>query len=419
MKGRRVRARAGPSRKVLAVMAVTASLAGAAVTLALRSTAGPPSHSTAAARASNGKHATTTPSSSHTSSTSTTPAHGGSSSHPASSANGTHPGGSTSPTSPHGGASPTGGAGPAATVTAQFRPDVVTARGIYEFSGGNSATDAENPDLVGTTLTFEWADLEPTAGQFTWSRIDNAIAPWAAAGKRVILRVSAGGQAAWGASAAEATPAWVYAQGVPSINDGGSILPEYWNPTFLADYDTFIAAYAAHYDGNPDVSFIEMGIGDGGETMPDTQEGSTDHLAQWAPYGYSDAVWLATVEDIASTYREDFVRTPVVPLVDSSFWGPTRTTDYLNLTSWFADNGFPMQYDGLTSTSTPQNSNWQKTTIISEQRGPTSSSGDTLSGDCASASGSLESRVILIYQADIDNPANQSALDGCAMAAGA
>ncbi len=271
-----------------------------------------------------------------------------------------------------------------------------------------------NPDLVGTTLTFEWADLEPAAGQFTWSRMDSAIAPWAAAGKRVILRVSTGGQAAWGASAAKATPAWVYAQGVPSINDGGSILPEYWNPTFLADYDAFIAAYAAHYDGDPDVSFIEMGIGDGGETLPDTQEGSTDHLAQWTPYGYSDAVWLDTIEDIASTYRDDFVRTPVIPLVDSSFWGPTRATDYVALTGWFADNGFPMQYDGLTATSTPQNSNWEKTTTIAEQRNPTSSSGDSLAGDCTDATGSLQSRVILIYQTDIDNPANQSALAGCA-----
>jgi hypothetical protein len=302
--------------------------------------------------------------------------------------------------------------------TAKFTPDSIPKRGIYEFAGGNSGADAHNPDLAGTTLTFEWARLEPEPGQFEWRAVDQAIAPWAAAGKRVILRVSAGGEATWGAAAADATPAWVYAQGVPAVHDDGSTLPVYWNPTYLADYDAFIAAYAARYDGDPAVSFIEMGIGDGGETLPDTQEGTTDHLAQWAPYGYTDGVWLATIEKIATTFREDFRRTPVVPLVDSTFYGPARSTDYQTLTGWFATNGFPMQYDGLTSTTTPHDSSWGETTTIVEQRGPTSTSGDTLAGDCADATGPMGSKVVLIYQSDIDDPANQEALNACAKSVG-
>jgi hypothetical protein len=244
--------------------------------------------------------------------------------------------------------------------------------------------------------------------------VDKAIAPWAAAGKEVILRVSTGGEKAWGSAAADATPAWVYLQGVPSVNDDGSTLPVYWNPTFLADYDTFIAAYAARYDGNPAVSFIEMGIGEGGETLPDTQEGTTNRLALWTPSGYTDAVWLATIESIATTYRNDFTRTPVVPLVDSSFLGPTQGADYVTLTGWFVGNGFPMQYDGLTSTSTPEDSSWGKTTTIVEQRESSANSGDSLAGDCADAIGPMESTVVLLYQSDIDDPANQAALKTCA-----
>jgi len=311
-------------------------------------------------------------------------------------------------------------AGPGSTTKApeSFRPDTVSTRGIYEFAGGNSGADAHNPDLAGTTLTFEWDRLEPAPGQFSWTAVNQAIAPWAAAGKRVILRVSTGGQATWGAAAADATPPWVYAQGVPAVHDDGSTLPVYWNPTYLADYDAFIAAYAARYDGDPAVSLIEMGIGDGGETLPDTQEGTTDHLAQWTAYGYSDAVWLATIEKIATTFREDFRRTPVVPLVDSSFYGPTQSEDYLALTSWFATKGFPMQYDGLTSTTTPHNSSWRETTTIVEQRGATSTSGDTLTGDCADATGPMDSKVILIYQSDIVDPANQADLNACATSVG-
>jgi Beta-galactosidase len=302
----------------------------------------------------------------------------------------------------------------ASTVSLKFHPDVLTARGVYEFSGGNSGADAANADLAGTTLTFEWSQLEPAPGQFAWNRVDNAIAPWAAAGKQVILRVSTGGEATWGAAAANATPAWVYAQGVPSVNDDGSTLPAYWNAKFLADYDAFVRAYAARYDGKPVVSFIEMGIGDGGETLPDTQESTSNRLALWTARGYSDDLWLATVENIATTFRQDFLRTPVVPLVDSTFLGPSRWNDYMKLTGWFVANGFPMQYDGITAASTPQDSDWVKTTIVAEQRGPAARSGDTLAGECADATGPMKSRVILVYQSDITDPANRGSLATCA-----
>jgi hypothetical protein len=304
------------------------------------------------------------------------------------------------------------GAAGATDLSATFGPEGPIAHGIYEF-GTNSGADAENPDLAGTTLTFEWSELEPQPGVFAWGRVDQAIAPWAAAGKHVILRVSTAGEASWGASAANATPEWVYAQGAQSVNDGGT-LPVYWNATYLQDYDSFIAAFAAQFDGDPAASFIEMGIGDGGETLPDTQEGPGDRYAIWTPYGYSDAVWLDTIESIATTYREDFPLTPVVPLVDSSFLGPSRAAEYATLTSWFVANGFPMQYDGLTSRSTPQNPSWGKTATIVEQRNSTSKSGDTLAGDCAAATGPMDSNVILIYQSDIDNPANGTALGYCA-----
>jgi Beta-galactosidase len=305
------------------------------------------------------------------------------------------------------------GAAGVTTLSDAFRPEALIAHGIYEF-GTNSGVDAADPDLAGTTLTFQWSQLESGPGTFEWARVNQAIAPWAAAGKHVILRVSTAGQASWGAAAANATPQWVYAQGVPAVHDKGATLPVYWNATYLRDYDGFVRAFAAQFDGDPVVSFIEMGIGDGGETLPDTQEGPGNRYAMWTPHGYSDQTWLDTIENIATTYRTDFHFTPVVPLVDSSFLGQGQGADYAKLTSWFVANGFPMQYDGLTSTSAPQNASWGKTETIMEQRNPTSSSGDSLAGDCAEATGPRESKVILIYQADVDNAANRPSLSNCA-----
>jgi hypothetical protein len=54
------------------------------------------------------------------------------------------------------------------------------------------------------------------------------------------------------------------------------------------------------------------------------------------------------------------------------------------------------------------------TPTVAEQRGPAARSGDTLAGECADATGPIKSRVILVYQSDIDDPANKGGLATCA-----
>ena len=44
-------------------------------------------------------------------------------------------------------------------------------RGIYEFAGNNSATDATDPDLAGVVLNYYWSQIEPEKGVFDWSLI--------------------------------------------------------------------------------------------------------------------------------------------------------------------------------------------------------------------------------------------------------
>src|SRR6266699_2188159 len=145
--------------------------------------------------------------------------------------------------------------------------------GIYEFSGHNTSTDATNPYIGGRDLTYYWAQLEPTKGQYNWSIIDQDMKPWVDNGKNVILRVSASGWKKWdtNADSAHGTPQWAYDLGVKSVAElDGSVLPEYWNPIFLQNYSDFIQAFANRYDGNPHVTAIQMGIGEGGETKVDS-----------------------------------------------------------------------------------------------------------------------------------------------------
>jgi Beta-galactosidase len=150
-------------------------------------------------------------------------------------------------------------------------------KGIYEFSGYNSSTDASNPALAGRSLVYYWAQLEPKKGQYNWSLIDQDMQPWIDNGKNIILRVSPAGWKNWdtAADSGHGTRQWVYDLRVPSVTEAdGAVLPQYGNTTFLQNYSDFIQAFANRYDNNPHVTAIEMGIGDG--TKVDTyNKGST------------------------------------------------------------------------------------------------------------------------------------------------
>ncbi len=48
---------------------------------------------------------------------------------------------------------------------------------------------ATNPHLVGALFTIYWSDVEKSAGVFDWSALDQRIAVWTGAGKKVALRI--------------------------------------------------------------------------------------------------------------------------------------------------------------------------------------------------------------------------------------
>ncbi len=305
---------------------------------------------------------------------------------------------------------------PASTVPTTLPPTTTTTtvpsssfRGIYEFAGNNSAADADNPDLAGVVLVYYWSQIEPENGTFDWNVIQDDMAPWVAAGKKVILRISTSGVASWDPPySGSGTPPWVFGDGTRAISDNGETVPVYWDQAYLSDYASFVQSLAQQFDGNPDVSFIEPGIGMGGETLPETNA-SAAGIASWEADGYTDAQWLTTVEQIASFFRASFHQTPVFPLVDMTFFDGNEA-DYDALVSWFkAIPGWGLQYDGLTSTSA-LNAEWSGRPISLEQRNPTSTSGDCLCSDIAQGLERLHGNYLLIYRSDIDEPANSAYL---------
>jgi hypothetical protein len=284
--------------------------------------------------------------------------------------------------------------------------------GIYEFGGYNRSTDVTNPALAGTYLGYYWKQLEPQKGYFNWDLIDRDMRPWVANGKKVILRVSTSGWTNWdkAADSQYGTPQWVYDQGVPFVTEmDGAVLPQYWNPYFLQSWRDFVRAFASRYDGNPHVTAVEIGVGDGGETKVDT-ENNPDVLSLWQEIGYTDQIWWDTIKQIIGFYTTSFHHTPLALMPDASFIGKTRGFREARVISYAIQRHLWLQDNGLIANpSRILSADWHKVPIIAEQRYSTRRSGDTLQQDLQAA---LRERAtyIMIFASDIKNSANQSVL---------
>lgn len=281
-------------------------------------------------------------------------------------------------------------------------------QGVYEFAGNNSSSDANDAALKGVDLVYYWSQIEPQPGVYDWNVIDSDMAPWVAAGKKVILRVSTSGAADWDPPySGNATPSWVYAEGARSVHADGTTMPVYWSTAYLRAYRSFVAQFAAHFDGNPAVAFIQPGIGGGGETSPE-QNASAADVAAWTTAGYNDARWKKTVERIAK-YFEAFRTTPVYPLVDRTFFDGNGRY-YQAVMTWFRNvPHWGLQDDGLTESQTlgPE---WSGPPLALEQLEATSDSGDSLSAEVSNAVTVLHGSYLLIYRSDVIDPANAGAL---------
>jgi len=282
-------------------------------------------------------------------------------------------------------------------------------RGIYEFAGNNSATDATDPDLAGVVLTYYWSQIEPQKGVFDWSQIESDMAPWIAAHKKIILRISTSGAASWDPPySVDGTPAWVYTDGARAIVDNGETIPVYWDQGYLSDYESFVQAFGAEFDGNPNLAFIEPGIGMGGETLPE-QNASAAGVTAWTADGYTDALWLSTIETIGSFFAASFHTTHFYWMVDRSFFDGSGTYFDAVMSYIKTEPAWRLQNNGLTPTST-LGSEWSGTSLALEQLTSAKNAGVCLCADISNGLDNLHANYLLIYKTDIENPANAAYL---------
>jgi hypothetical protein len=140
-----------------------------------------------------------------------------------------------------------------------------------------------NPTVCGANFYVVWNQIDrgPQANpRYDWSSIEEQIAPWVKAGKKVNLIV----WATTYSKNASATPEWVFAK-VPSVNcPAFGHVPVFWNPEFMSSYQSFMSAVVDHFGSNPAVGYIRFGLGAGGEIFPACMYFMKDH-------GFSDDTW--------------------------------------------------------------------------------------------------------------------------------
>ena len=130
------------------------------------------------------------------------------------------------------------------------------------------------PGMDHVYIRLAWAYLEPREGQFDWPVIDRLIEKWTAHGLGISFRISCKESSADRVEQQYATPRWVmeagarggYYQGGKAAGPDAPWEPVFDDPIFLQKLENFLRAFAARYDGQPWVRYVDIGsIGDWGE----------------------------------------------------------------------------------------------------------------------------------------------------------
>lgn len=118
-----------------------------------------------------------------------------------------------------------------------------------------------------STIYFRllWSELEPTEGDYRFDVIDSIAQNWIAKGKKIAFRIICCNQTT------NACPDYVREAGAKGTwfnykahLEKGQTFPARWepvydDPVFLDKYEKFMKVFAARYDGDPNVAFIDVG----------------------------------------------------------------------------------------------------------------------------------------------------------------
>jgi hypothetical protein len=139
------------------------------------------------------------------------------------------------------------------------------------------------PNVVGGQLSIPWSAVENTTpGVYDWTRVENVIRPWVAAGKKVALTFhSVEENVGADDTGIPATPDYLLN---PPAGTAGPVLvnctapyqgqnvplptvPVYWDPLFRAPWVAFIQQAIQYFANRPEIAYLRFGVGEGDESQ--------------------------------------------------------------------------------------------------------------------------------------------------------
>jgi hypothetical protein len=152
-----------------------------------------------------------------------------------------------------------------------------------------------NPDVCGAAVWATWSGVDkgPAATpRYDWSGADALIAPWAQAGKIVNILLMGSG---FNGNVMGPVPAYVKSQ-VQTVTCGNNVAPIYWQPAWESNWQVFVQAFVRHYESNPNVGYIRVGMATGAQNLIVGTLNATC-LASWDAVGY-ETQWPAYVQQM-------------------------------------------------------------------------------------------------------------------------
>jgi hypothetical protein len=149
--------------------------------------------------------------------------------------------------------------------------------GIDKYAISNDSLFSTFPAMDHLYVRLAWSYLEPSEGHFDWHRIDEVVEKYVPLGYKIAFRISCKETGPYPGSVGQqnkgvqyATPVWVEKAGAKGVvAQSGNIrswVPDWDDPVYLEKLDHFHRAFAARYDSQPWVSYIDIGsIGEWGE----------------------------------------------------------------------------------------------------------------------------------------------------------
>lgn len=197
-----------------------------------------------------------------------------------------------------------------------------------------------NPAVCGANFYVVWNEVDRGPGanpRYNWSSIDQQIAPWIAAKKKVNFII-------WATTyqkGASATPDYVFAR-VPSVTcPAFGHVPVFWNPDFMHSYQSFMSEVIEKFGKNPAVGYIRFGLGAGGEIYPACMHFMKDE-------GFTDSVWQKYIFDMLD--YEKSLHSPKQLAVGLNAYGDPPHLDFATAVAERAvQNGIAIGNQGLTA----------------------------------------------------------------------